>query len=626
MNSHTLSKKQKIWIGLALLIAAIAYASTLQTISNGSDNPYVKDTGEIQNALPRWGLLHPSGYPLYSLVGSLFVTLLRLGGVQPALSTSLFSMLWGLISVGLLVLLALELDVPGPLATLGAVCMALSTSVWVDASIAEVHTLSLAFTIASLYFAIRFSHTGKRQDLLWLTVIFTQGIAHQRAVAAIGPALLLLTWNQKQCILANWKPIVGLVLLAPLTYLYMIVRRWMGVSWYFGAPETLSGLWAILRDNVFVWPEDLATWRQRLQIVGYLLAQDMFWPVLLIGLLGILGLVRQRRYRLGLGLTLAWGPYILLTMIIWEGYISDAGLAAKLPVLALAGLGLALALKWISLQNQRLGWGAVIAIGLLLLGRSWSTRPFVLSITRDPTAQSIVATAAQVKVSPGDQPTVLMAAWGNMYWALTYAQAYQNQLDGLQLVDHNYDLYGVLQRGERLLVLSRAFHIFPTSWWKSRLKTDKLYISVVEPGIKQLSLTPIDEYIVPTLFSPFPLNDQITIRSIDLTWDSDTQLRLTVLWEATQTITQDYSVAVHLLASDSTALEQPILAQADTTHPVENWYPTTQWHTGEIVRDIYTLQVPDKDAAVAVRVALYYIDSSAQLINSQWLYLPVPPQ
>ena len=97
-------------------------------------------------------------------------------------------------------------------------------------------------------------------------------------------------------------------------------------------------------------------------------------------------------------------------------------------------------------------------------------------------------------------------------------------------------------------------------------------------------------------------------------------------WEATQVITQNYSIAVHLLASDSTELDQPMPAQADAAHPVECWYPTTQWEEGEIIRDIYVLQVPDKNTAVAVRVALYYVDSKAQLINSRWFYLPVPPQ
>jgi hypothetical protein len=66
-------------MGLALLL----FLTTLQTGINGSHSPYTTDTGEIQNALPRWGTLHWTGYPQYSLSGSLLVTLLRLLGIVP---------------------------------------------------------------------------------------------------------------------------------------------------------------------------------------------------------------------------------------------------------------------------------------------------------------------------------------------------------------------------------------------------------------------------------------------------------------------------------------------------------------------------------------------------------------
>jgi hypothetical protein len=91
----------------ALVLAAAATLlialSGLQWQINGSQSPYATDIGEIQNALPRWGTLHFTGYPLYTALGSLFVTLLRWLGVQPASGASLFSAVWAAAGLALFV-------------------------------------------------------------------------------------------------------------------------------------------------------------------------------------------------------------------------------------------------------------------------------------------------------------------------------------------------------------------------------------------------------------------------------------------------------------------------------------------------------------------------------------------
>ena len=52
-----------LWVLVAVFLAGLAYLSTYQIHISGSWSPYATDVGEIQNALPRWGLIHHSGYP-----------------------------------------------------------------------------------------------------------------------------------------------------------------------------------------------------------------------------------------------------------------------------------------------------------------------------------------------------------------------------------------------------------------------------------------------------------------------------------------------------------------------------------------------------------------------------------
>ena len=77
------SRHRVVWLIGTTIVALILFLSTLETDINGSHHPYATDVGEIQNAFPRWGLIHYSGYPLYTAVGSLFTNALCLIGIEP---------------------------------------------------------------------------------------------------------------------------------------------------------------------------------------------------------------------------------------------------------------------------------------------------------------------------------------------------------------------------------------------------------------------------------------------------------------------------------------------------------------------------------------------------------------
>jgi hypothetical protein len=615
-----------LWPAIAAIVALALFLSTLQVTVNGSGHPYATDVGEIQNALPRWGLIHRSGYPLYTAVGSLFVTMLRMVGVQPAVSASLFSSLWGVVFVALLVVLVQEVGASGPVAALGALSVALSTGVWVDASLAEVHTLTLVFTVATLLFALRFGRTGGRRDLLLLALFFTQGVSHQRSVILLAPAVAVLAWSQWRAFLRNLALVLAISSLALFVYLYMPFRVWTGATWVFGSPGTWDGFWEMVFDNrggrVFALSADLDEWLMRLGVTWEILSEDMFWPLLVLGLAGVLMPIWRGRWREGLGMTLAWIPNLWLTFVIWSDEVIDAQLAAKLPVVLMAGVGLALFIEWLGRRSRILEGIATLAFIGVLIGWGWRVRPLVLSITRDPHAERIIAIAERVVPLPNERCTTLVVPWGHDYWALAYAQAYRGQLPDLNLVDHNVDLRAIAGEG-RLLTLRGTFHIFPISWWEERL--GPLYLSSAAPDVVGMGLVPpVNTDDVPSDVG-LDLGNGLAIRSTTLAWESSfDRLLLTVYWEAVQPVENDYSVAVHLVAHNPPQGEEDLLAQSDAVHPVMGWYPTSRWKAGEVVRDDYLLHVPSGSFPVAVRVGMYRVDESGAFVNTEWLSLPIP--
>ncbi len=619
---------RKLWPIAAMVLASLLFLSTVQTTVNGSQSPYTTDVGEIQNALPRWGTIHWTGYPLYTLLGSLFVTFLRWAGISSAAGASLFSTLWGVVSVGLLVLLLQDLGVSGPVAALNGLIAAASTSLWMDASLAEVHTLSAAFTLATLLLAIRFSRSGERRDLLLLALVFSQGVAHQRAVLFLAPAVAVLILNQLRALWRGLLPALCISLLAPLTYLYLPLRVQMGATWVFGSPGTWQRVMAMLFDNraerIVSWPEGIGGWVVRIAQAFAVTALDLPLVLLLLGLLGLLVPLLEKRWRETLGLTLAWMVYILLTGAIWIGRVGDAQLAAHLPVTLLSAAGLALLADRLGRPARWLRAGVTVALAAVVVAMAVVHRPAILAVTRDPSAEAIVATAEQVALPPPARPTTFMALWGNDYWALAYAQAFEDRLPGLTIVDHNADFGAVLAGGERLLTFSETFYQRPLSWWDHRL--GHVYLSSAAPEIVAIGLEPP---VTPADVPPGPeldLENGVWIRSAQVSPLEDGRLLATVYWQAGTSLDLDYSVAVHLVARDPPQGPEDILSQADRLHPVYGWYPTSRWEAGQIICDHYLLEVPDGSRPRAVRIALYRADDSGSFVNSPWLSLPLAGQ
>ncbi|MBC7234421.1 MAG: DUF2723 domain-containing protein [Chloroflexi bacterium] len=608
------------WAALAALAALACFLSTLQWGINGSSSPYATDVGEIQNALPRWGTIHFTGYPQYTFLGSLWVTGLRFLGIEPAAGASLFSAGWGAVAAGLLVLAAHELGVPAWSAALWALIVSLSTSVWVDASVAEVHTMSMALAMASVWLALRYARSGRRADLLWLVAAFTQGVAHQRALVFLAPALGLLVYPRWQEIWRARRALLGIALWAPLTYLYLPLRQWMGADWTFGAPGTWRGFWAMLLDTkaerILDVPGSLGAWWGRLLVIARLLHEDLPLPLLGFSFAGFAPLLRQGRRREAAALAITAGLHLLLCLLIWEGRVSDALLAAKLPLLYLIGLLLALCTGALVRRWPQVRLLVASSLGLLALWLGLKHGPSVLAITRDASAEKVIAQVESI--TPPDAPTTFMALWGHDYWALTYAQAYRGQLRGLNLVDHNADFSAILARGDRLLTLSKTFYERPLDWWARQLGS--AHLSIAAPDIVEIARAPVKAFGIPP-GAVLDLGNGIEIASANLRAAADT-LVLTVYWRVLAPPSRDYSIAVHLLAHDPPRGAEDILAQADRAHPVDGWYPTSRWSLGEIVRDVYTVPYAFDGRAVAVRVGMYRVENG-EFRNSAWLVLPV---
>src|SRR5947208_7635907 len=104
---------------------------------------YVGDSGELVTAVHLLGIPHPTGYPLYVLLGKLWTLLLPAGSI--AWRMSLFSAACAAAACGALYVLARRVPLDPLAASVAALLTALGPSFWGEANVQRVYALEALF-------------------------------------------------------------------------------------------------------------------------------------------------------------------------------------------------------------------------------------------------------------------------------------------------------------------------------------------------------------------------------------------------------------------------------------------------------------------------------------------------
>ena len=178
-------------VPLATALGALAlYLPTLQTsLPSG-------DSGELITAAAVFGVAHPPGYPLFSMLGHAF-TWLPFG--NPAMRVNLMSALCQAAAAGIVTLITLGLlrSQRARVATVAALtaglAFAFATPVWRNAVVAEVFALNNLLSALFLFLALLWARRPESTRLL-VAAVFVFGLAlsnHHTAVLLV-PAVIAL--------------------------------------------------------------------------------------------------------------------------------------------------------------------------------------------------------------------------------------------------------------------------------------------------------------------------------------------------------------------------------------------------------------------------------------------------
>ena len=591
------------------LLAATTLAVYLRTLAY---DVLPGDAGEFQFAAWRLGLTHPTGYPLYMIVGGLWQRGLALLGANPAAALNALSAVFAVLAVLALYALMRRPPLAGltqsrAVAVFTALLLAANHTFWSQALIAEVYTLHALLLLALLLALDSLtrgdaSGSAVTRPLTGVALIAGLSLAHHAMTLLAAPAVLLYLWTTRY----PWRKITGrgwLTLAAAFTlplllYAYIPLRA---------GPQASPWLHQRLGETTLSlyhndWPSFINFITGRSISVGFYGVEQALgnvpqaarlwyahfgWPGLILMALGLYVMSRHHRPLLLLTVALALPQQVFnlfyaigdilvyyiplyVTGVLWAGY----GAAALVDGARLAA------------QHRRpqaaASLSALIAMLLFLLplsALSSGSSRLDLSANRAARAmwEKILAAA------PTDN-AILISNDRDEIVPLFYFQYVEGRAPGLT------GIHPLMAPDERFSDIGATVD---TALREGN--GQPVYLIKQMPGLEikyrlQPDTPPLVRVLGPVEATPmYPVNQPLgglTLTGYD--WEPLADgVRVRLYWRVDERLRQDYTGTVQLLAAN-----ERILAQDDRPSGGA-YYPTSLWKPGEQLIDERLLSLDD---------------------------------
>jgi hypothetical protein len=248
----TLIKRYKKSIILEVIILFL-FTFTVY-IYNLSPSVFGGDSGDFLSAIVVKGVPHPSGYPLYTMLGILFNSLPIKASV--AWKVGLVSSLFSSISVVLMYLITHELIENRYLAFITSLTLAFLYPFWLYTEVTEVFALHSFFILTLIYISIKYSGSKKDKYLYLLSFIVGFSLTNNLVIVLIFPALFIFIALINPKISLDFKLIARCVLflLLGLTpYIYIPIAASFNPSINWGNATTLEKFMSLVLRHDYGW-------------------------------------------------------------------------------------------------------------------------------------------------------------------------------------------------------------------------------------------------------------------------------------------------------------------------------------------------------------------------------------
>ncbi|XP_014040853.1 transmembrane protein 260 [Salmo salar] len=474
--------EQRSWVltgATVAFVAALYLPCTQKAVPGG-------DSGELITAACELGVAHPPGYPVFTLLAWLALSLLPYLSLSmsPAHSVNLLSSLLGAGASGALCFTVCRLAGPGPGAVLAGGVFAVSRLSWQWSVVAEVFSLNnlfvgLLFSLTTSFHCAD-SAPQRRKVSHWGALCCGLGLCNQHTLVlyavVIIPWVLLQLYSHRELSVCGLMSLGLCFLGGLLPYVYLPISSYLNTArWSWGDQTSLSGLFThLLRTEYGTF--SLAKTEGTGNLTMMLKAQldhcmaDLSLPVLVLAGLGLFLVSWDRRRRvvswlltamlLLYSLFFAWRANLDISRPLLLGVVERFWLQSDAVVCVLAGLGL----SWTHTGlERRLGHGGLWRAGGWLFTVGVLAR-MVLSNHRecDQSINSVVERFGRELLASVPPDSIILTRGDLPGNSLRYLHYCQGVRPDVHLVDQEMMTYSwyVAKLGQH----HPGVH-FPGLWW-----------------------------------------------------------------------------------------------------------------------------------------------------------------
>ncbi len=412
------------------------------------------DYAEFQFSAAVLGVPHPTGYPLYVLLGKLF-TMLPFGDVAYRVNLSSAVYMAGAVGVGyggavrLLRLSGLRRVWWAGVVGLGL--FAISPTAWSMALVARSYALNALLVASVIFTLITWRATRKAGWFYASCLLIGLSIAHHGTTYLLLPAyglyLLFVEWeNRRPGAEGNRTALahparrsalgVGCLLLGLSPLLFLVYRFVWGGPYYWGNPTTWKDFFSLLtggpfQNQVFGFGMDLGTQFERV-LFGLNELSNQFTPIgIALGLVGIVVLARYRRAEAGLLLLMIAGNFLFSMNYSLVGYLYFIPTYLIWALFMSVGVGWGAQAVWARLEGRI---GKAVARTSLAVGGA----VFVLAVgwavalrypNMDQSGQTAKRDAALALLSSAPQGASIYLDWEDLSVVRFYRLVYGMRTD-----------------------------------------------------------------------------------------------------------------------------------------------------------------------------------------------------
>ncbi len=596
------------------------------------------DSLEFQLVCYQPGIAHPTGYPLYTLLGKLF-TFLPLGDV--AYRVNLMSAFFASLTVALLYATLKLLTRQRAAAIVGAAIFAVSPVFWSQAVIAEVYTLNTAFVALMFCLLLAWPRIYEqpslpRRSLLSepntsltvLALVYGLSLTHHRTMLLLAPAAMIFLVIVDRRLFTNARRLAKLAILflAPLALYLYIPLRGITMSSLDGVYQnTLQGFITHITAGsygIFLTENPMEQSRE-LPFYLTLLGAQFTWGGIILGALGLAWSFRKPKVAL-----LLLVSFVTITVFV-AGYQVPDIQVFLIPLFLVCALwiGNGFAALWElsadlghrfgvpQLRRLRHALYVLLLIGGMMLPLDlWRANRGNNDLSRDWEVHDY---GIDMLSQPLEKDAVIVGILGEMT-LLNYFQ--QTEALRPQLVTIPAD-----RQDERLAVVRTQMEAGHPVYLTRPLGgvEEEYHLSSVGPLIR-VSERPAASSDRPSRSLSIPFGQAILLSGYD-THLRDTHLgqslRVTLHWRALAKSEEDYKLSVRLLD------EEGHLGGVQDAFPVGDAYRTVAWRPGETIIDSYDVPIfaglPPGE--YTVQVTMYRPDTLAPLASARLDTLSLGP-